>query len=68
VVSCFAGSFLTEQKGKQMSAKHKLNQAYLLGALIVAGVLGGVTGSWAVFFITLAALVALSYHAGEIRR
>jgi hypothetical protein len=32
-----------------MSAKRKLNAAHLLGALVLAGLLGGLTGSWLVF-------------------
>jgi hypothetical protein len=51
-----------------MSAKHKLNSANVLGALLVAGLLGGVTGSFGVFLIALIALLVASYHAGDIRR
>ncbi len=51
-----------------MSAKHKLNSAHLLGALLVAGLVGGVTGSAGVFLIALAALLTAGYHAGDIRR
>lgn len=34
-----------------MTAKHKLNSAYLNGALLFAGVLAAITGSWTVFFV-----------------
>jgi hypothetical protein len=51
-----------------MSAKHKLNGANLLGILLVAGLLGGTTGSWAVFWITGVALFLTAVHSGDIRR
>jgi hypothetical protein len=51
-----------------MSAKHKLNSAHFLGALLVAGLFGGVTGSTTVFLVTLVALLIAGYHAGDIRR
>jgi hypothetical protein len=51
-----------------VSAKHKLNAAHGCGCLLVAGLLGWLTGSWAVFGIALIALLAAAYHAGDIRR
>jgi hypothetical protein len=51
-----------------MSANHKRNAAHLYGALLVAGLVGWVTGSLAVFRIALIALLVASYHAGDIRR
>ncbi|HYT89738.1 MAG TPA: hypothetical protein VEL76_13605 [Gemmataceae bacterium] len=51
-----------------MSAKHKLNSANVLGALLVAGLLRDVTGSFGVFLIALVALIAAGYHAGDIRK
>jgi hypothetical protein len=51
-----------------VSAKQKLNAAYLLGALPVAGLVGGVAGSWAAFGVALVALLVAAYHAGDIRR
>ena len=51
-----------------MSAKQKLNSAHLLGALLAAGLLGGVTESWPVFWIALVALVIAGIQAGDIRR
>ncbi len=51
-----------------MSAKHKLNSANVLGALLIAGLLGGVTGSFGVFLIAVCALIVAGYHAGDIRR
>ena len=51
-----------------MSAKHKLNAAHWLGALLVASLLGGLTGSWSVFLLALVALLVASWLAGDIRR
>ena len=42
-----------------MSARHKLNSAHALGALLVAGLVGGLRGSFAVY--RLALLVASSW-------
>ena len=50
-----------------MSAKHKLNSANFTGILLVAGLLGGVTGSWGVFWIAAISLSVAAYHAGDIR-
>jgi hypothetical protein len=50
-----------------MSAKHKLNSAHLLGAAIVAGLIGGVTGSLPAFGIAFALLLVAGYNAGDIR-
>ena len=51
-----------------MSAKHKLNSFHLYGILFVAGIVGGATGSFTVFFIVLGALLAAALHSGNIRR
>lgn len=51
-----------------MSAKHKLNSANLVGILLIAGLLGGLTASWPVFWIAAIALFATAVHAGDIRR
>src|SRR5947209_11286721 len=51
----------------QMSARQKLNRAYMNGSLIIAGIAGLATGSWGVFFITSGILVALNMVSGEIR-
>lgn len=50
-----------------MSAKHKLNSANVLGALIVAGLAGGITGSFGVFLTAFAVLCVLGWHSGDIR-
>jgi hypothetical protein len=50
-----------------MSAKHKLNAANFYGALLIAGLVGWVTGSLTVFWIALIGLLIAAYHAGDIR-
>ena len=50
-----------------MGARHKLNQAHLLGAVAIAAIVGLLTESWAAFFIAVAVLVGGSIYAGDIR-
>ena len=50
-----------------MGAKRKLNSASVLGSLALAGILGGLSGSWAVFLIAGGVLLAMAVHAGDIR-
>ncbi len=51
-----------------MSAKHKLNAANFLGALLLAGLIGGFSGSWVAFVIALIGLLIAAMHAGDLRR
>lgn len=50
-----------------MSAKHRLNAAHFRGALLIAGMIGGLTESWTAFWITLVTLVIADILAGDIR-
>jgi hypothetical protein len=50
-----------------VGARQKLNSASILGSLLVAAVLGGVTNSWIVFIVAALILIALSCHQGDIR-
>jgi hypothetical protein len=50
-----------------MGAKQKLNAAHVNGAVIVAGLVGWVTGSLALFVFTLLVLVTTSFIARDIR-
>ena len=50
-----------------MSARKKLNVAFLNGSVIVAAVVGLLFGSWAAFALVLALLLVGSLLAGEIR-
>lgn len=51
-----------------IAAKRKLNVLHLYGALAFAGLTGGLTASWAVFWITLVVLLVIGYYAGDLRR
>jgi hypothetical protein len=51
-----------------MSAKHKLNAAHFMGSLLLAGLVGWVTGSSTVFVIALVTSLIAGYYAGDIRR
>ncbi len=50
-----------------MSARHKLNRAFINGSLLLASAAGALTGSWLVFGAALAALLAANLCTGEIR-
>jgi len=50
-----------------MSARNKLNSAAVHGSLAVAALIGAVCGSWGVFLLASAVLVATSLHDGSIR-
>ena len=50
-----------------MGAKRKLNSAAINGALGVAALIGAVTGSWGVFWLASAVLVASSVYCRDIR-
>jgi hypothetical protein len=52
---------------KRLTARNKLNVAYFLGSLVLAAVLGGATGSWAVFWLALLALLIASVVTRDIR-
>jgi hypothetical protein len=50
-----------------MSARHKLNAAAVTGAAVIAGLVGGLTGSWNVFVVAVAFLLVASVLARNIR-
>lgn len=50
-----------------MGARVMLNQIHFGGAVIVATVLGLATGSWLVFGVGLALLLAANVQSGRIR-
>ena len=50
-----------------MSARKKLNYTHITGAIGVAAIIGGLTGSWPVFFVTAAALLAGAVYTGDVR-
>jgi hypothetical protein len=50
-----------------MRARQKLNQAYFNGSLVIAGILGLATQSWAVFSLVLVGMLGLNVAARNIR-
>ena len=50
-----------------MGARQQLNRAFFNGSLLLAAAAGALTGSWLVFGLALAVLVAGNLYAGEIR-
>ena len=50
-----------------MSARNKLNSAHVNGALIVAGLVGGLAGSWWIFGLALTGLLVSKVLGGDIR-
>ena len=51
-----------------MGAKQKLNSSNFISAIVIAAIVGGIFGSWAVFFISAVVLIAASCHSGDIRQ
>ena len=50
-----------------LGARQKLNAAYFCGSLLVAGLVGAVTQSWTVFFLTALVLLGCALSDGSIR-
>ena len=50
-----------------MSARKKLNQANVNGAVVIAAVVGAATQSWTVFISAATFLVVVALYAGDIR-
>ena len=50
-----------------MRVREKLNMAFIHGSVMLAAVLGWLTGSWLIFVVALIGLVAGSVYVGEIR-
>jgi hypothetical protein len=50
-----------------MSARTKLNTAYITASVVAAGVISWLTGSWAFFGISLAILLVLHLYEGNLR-
>ena len=49
------------------SSRDKLNSFHLMGAIGLAGIIAAVSGSWLLFLLVGAALVAASVLTGEVR-
>ena len=50
-----------------MGARQRLNGVYLIGAFFIAAMMGGVTESWAMFFIVSCAVIGAMLVGGDIR-
>ena len=50
-----------------LGARQKLNSAYAIGSLIIAGIAGLVFGSWIAFAIVAVVLIACGINDGTIR-
>jgi hypothetical protein len=50
-----------------MSAREKLNSAYVVGVVVLAGLFGLIADSGPVFFITAGAIFFASLQSGRIR-
>jgi hypothetical protein len=50
-----------------MGARHKLNEAFVNGALIVATIVGFLAESWLVFGLVFGGLFVLKLYSGDIR-
>jgi hypothetical protein len=50
-----------------MSARKKLNSAFLNGSFLVAGLVGAAAGSWLIFGLAVAVLIGNNICAGNIR-
>ena len=50
-----------------MGARTELNKIHVVGSLGLAGLLGVMSGSFAVFVIASAVMIGASVYAGEIR-
>ena len=50
-----------------MSARKKLNSAYIGGSLVLSGAIGLLAQSWLAFLVLLALLLAAHLYEGNIR-
>ncbi len=50
-----------------MGARTKLNNVHVGGSIVLAGLVGIVTGSWLIFAVTGATLIASGVYLGNIR-
>ena len=50
-----------------MGARHKLNKVHFAGIFLFAAVLGCLTGSSLIFFVTIGIFVYLAIDGGDIR-
>jgi len=63
----FFGEVVLTRRHTHKTARHKLNEVYFLGALLIAGLVGAIFESWTVFLIAAGVLIVSSVHDGDIR-
>jgi len=49
------------------SSREKLNSMHIAGAIGIAAIFAGVTGSWLIFVLIAAGLISAGIATGEIR-
>ena len=54
-------------KESLMGARKRLNASHVTGCLMLAGLAGALTGSWAAFAVAFAALLVIDVIGGNIR-
>jgi hypothetical protein len=57
----------SRKEKKSLGARNKLNSIYFGSSVAIAGIIGGLTGSWTVFVVTAGVLIACSLGDGGIR-
>ena len=60
-------TFFHNQGADTMGAKNDLNEIYLSGSVVVAGLIGAAAQSWGVFFTALILLVGICAFTKKIR-
>lgn len=50
-----------------MGARQKLNKIHLAGDIALAAITGLLAGSWWMFLVGVAVMVALDLHTGDVR-
>ena len=63
---CFSKSLLDNGDAK-VPARTDLNVAAINGSLLIATLIGWAAGSWTIFFMTSAVLIAAAVYTGKIR-
>lgn len=56
------------KRGKKMGAKQKLNSANVIGAFVIAAIMGAAFDSVAAFVAAAVILIVASMYTGDIRR
>ncbi len=58
----------TVKRGKTpITARHKLNVAFITGVFIISGLVGMATESYSAFLVTFIVMIVGGYHDGSLR-